>query len=208
MNLVPNEFDTKDFTKPLHVLLLVFLVLNMVLYMTIPAVGAAVEYSNGEKGRVRFFNCFFFYIYCFLDVFRYIWALNVRAVMVIATLTAKKIWEKVYAEQSDNGVTAIRLHGKLTDRYMEAGEKVKCINAVFQTWFLFPWVIFFIFSSVSAKSAVAIWDGEDKNIVETLPMIYLLLFHVKQIVFLLIPYMCGRKINHYHRLCIIKIQEM
>ena len=206
-NPVPNKLDTKDFTKPLRVLLILFLVLSIVLGLTIPAVGTAVEFSHGKREGCGVSIAFSFYIYCFLNVFRYAWAFNVRAAMVIATLTVKKIWEEVYAEQPDNGVTAIRLHAKLTDGYVEAGERVKRINEVFQTWFLFPWVIFFIASSVGARNTVAIW-GEDENKVENLPMIYLLLYNMNQILLLLIPYMCGRKINHCNRLCIIKIQDM
>ncbi|CAI8021084.1 hypothetical protein GBAR_LOCUS12549 [Geodia barretti] len=125
--------------------------------------------------------------------------------MVISTLTIKKIWEEV--PKHDGGMTAIRLHASLTDQYVEAGERVKRINEVFQAWFLFPWVIFFIASSVDAKNTVAIWD-EDKDKVENLPMIYLLLYNINQILLLLIPYMCGRKINHYNRLCVIKIQDI
>ena len=77
----------------------------------------------------------------------------------------------------------------------------------FRHGFSFHGLYFFIASSVDAKNTVAIWD-EDKDKVENLPMIYLLLYNINQILLLLIPYMCGRKINHYNRLCVIKIQDI
>ena len=52
-------------------------------------------------------------------------------------------------------MTPEALHAELTDQYTLAGERVKAINEVFQTWFLFPWVIFFISSSLDAKEILA-----------------------------------------------------
>ena len=198
---VPDVLDTEDFSKPPRVLIFIILVFAACLGLTIPVVGTAVEFHNGKREGCGVTTSFSFYIYCFFNIFRYAWAYNIRAAMVISTLTIKKIWEEV--PKHDGDMNAIRLHASLTDQYVEAGERVKRINEVFQAWFLFPWVIFFIASSVDTRNTVAIW-GE----VDNLPMIYLLLYHINQILLLLIPYMCGRKINHYNRLCVIKIQDI
>lgn len=203
----PNELNTQDFKKPLRILIITLLVLTMCLGLSIPVVGIAVEFVDEKRDGCGFSTAFAFYVYCFLNIFRYAWACNVRVAMVMATLMIKKIWKEVPNVQVNDSITAVRLHATLTDRYREAGERVRKINEVFQTWFLFPWVAFFIASSVDAKNTLAIWDQE-KNKVEHLPMIYLLLYNICQILLLLIPYMCGRKIDHYNQLSIIEIQSI
>ena len=69
--------------------------------------------------------------------------------MVYATLMINKIRKNV--RYGNDATTPEELHATLTDQYNEAGKSVKNINKVFQTWFLFPWVIFFIASSLEAK---------------------------------------------------------
>ena len=39
-------------------------------------------------------------------------------------------------------------------------------------------------------------------------MVYFLLYNINQMLLLIIPYMCGRNIDHYNRQCQIRIQDM
>ena len=39
-------------------------------------------------------------------------------------------------------------------------------------------------------------------------IVYFLLYNIKQMIYLLIPYICGQKMNHYHHQCHSRIKEM
>jgi len=171
-----------------------------------PSLAIASEIIHGKKKLCIDDLSTVYYIYCVLNYFRYLWVLSVRVAMILATLKVKEIWGKVAAEESGYNIPITVLHAKLTKEYMEAGEKVQKIASIFQTWFLFPWIIFFIASSLEGKDILSVWDKDREN-VETLPMAYFLLYNINQIIYLLIPYICGQKMNHYHHECHARIQE-
>jgi len=103
--------------------------------------------------------------------------------------------------------TAIALHARLTKEYRDAGKKVQIIANIFQSWFLFPWIIFVLESYLEAGNILSPWNG-NKEKPEILPKVYLLLFNTNQMVFLLIFYICGQMMNRYHHECHNRIQEM
>ena len=203
-DVLPNFQDIKT---PRRIMILVVLFFSFCLGLSVPAVGIAVEYfyiSKDECGSSRLATVGF-YIYCSFNFFRYAWAYCVRIAMVYATVTINKIWKNVKIE--NNVTTAEALHATLTDQYDEAGKRVKSINKVFQTWFLFPWVIFFIASSLDAKNILAIWNNEREKVLQ-LPIIYFVLYNINQMVLLIIPYMCGRNIDHNNEKCNKRIKAM
>ena len=171
--------------------------------LSIPVVGVLLEKHCGDaKVTAKVFI-----VYCSVNFLRYTWAFSVRMGMVFATLKVKEIWKNVPAGiQNANEDNPMSLHTSLTDIYTNAGEQVKKIAKIFETWFLFPWIIFFLVSSLKAKNILSLWN-EDEDKVEFLPLMYLMLYNINQMIFLIIPYLCAKKMNHYHHQCIMSIQK-
>jgi len=206
--------------QPKYYAWLLILLPALPIALSIPPVGIAAE-NYHEKKYCSDPRAHIYYAYCAVNIFRYVWSFTVRAGMVVATLRVREIWKDVANEQAappakglnitrttiSSGQNAVSLHATLTMEYQEAGKKVKKIVRIFQSWFLLPWIVFFLASSVEAKDTLSIWNENREN-VETLPMVYILLYNINQIIFLLIPYMCGQKMNHYHRQCHARIQDI
>ena len=95
----------------------------------------------------------------------------------------------------------------MTKEYRDAGEKVQIIANIFQSWFLLPWIIFAYECYLEAGNILSPWKGNREKI-GILPIVYLILFNVNQMIFLLIAYICGQKMNHYHHQCHVRIQNM
>ena len=186
------------------VLLVFIFTVVLLLALSIPAVGIALE-NTQESKRCKDQLALLFYIYCAFNFFRYFWSFTVRAGMVVATLRVREVWRKVATTKSTQK-TAVALHASLTREYMDAGKKVKNIANIFQSWFLFPWIIFALESYLEAGNVLSPWNG-NKEKTEILPVVYLLLFNINQVVFLLISYICGQMMNHYHHVCHNRIQE-
>ncbi len=161
------------------------------LSLSVPAVGIVIELSNEDcKDNLAAV----FVAYCIVNVGRYTWAFLIRVGMVYATLVIKEIWK---AKLTDDTNEVFEVHGVLTREYKARGRMVQKIMGIFQTWFLFPWVIFFFASTVEARTVLRPWM-EHTNGLSFLPMLFFLLFNINQVMFLLIPYLCGLKMDDYH----------
>lgn len=79
------------------------------------------------------------------------------------------------------------------NEYKETGDKVKGIAEIFQIWFIIPWVIFFVASSLDANRILQPW-----NMNYTMTRIYYLLYNVNQLITLFLPFLCATFINLYH----------
>ena len=121
-------------------------------------------------------------------------------------LDKKPIQDTGTTQQGNDEQMPVPLHARLTKEYMEAGEMVQIMTHIFQSWFLFPWIIFFLESSLEVKDIVFIWTMHREII--PLAVIYYVLFNVNQMIFLLIPYMCAQKMNHLHHKCHVRIRNM
>ena len=155
--------------------------------LSLPVIGLLLESSCGDaKVTAKVFIA-----YCIINFFRYGWALSVRMGMVYATLKVKEIWEGI----QDGNATPLT--------YKNAGKQVKKIAGIFETWFLFPWIIFFLISSLKAKNILSLWK-EDAEEVEFLALVYFMLYNVNQMIFLIIPYLCAKKMNQYHHQCVMQ----
>lgn len=84
--------------------------------------------------------------------------------------------------------------------YSKIGKQVKEINELFQTWFVLPWVIYLIVSSLKAYNILRPWASDSDGVTpaSNIPQIYYLLYNLNQFVTLLIPYLYAKKINTYH----------
>ena len=191
-----NNSDSCGLNEHKHYFIFVLLTPVSVISLSLPAIGLSLENRCGDANITA--NVFI--AYCIINFFRYTWAFSVRIGMVFATLKVKEIW-KTDIQISDEETPA-----SLTSKYRKAGEKVKKIARIFETWFLFPWIIFFLVSSLKAKNILSLWNDEEEE-VRTLPLVYFLLYNINQMIFLVIPYLCVRKMNHYHHQCVERIQE-
>ena len=87
------------------------------------------------------------------------------------------------------------------DAYKDIGKKAMEINELFQTWFIIPWMVYFIASSLKTYNILRPWNADDDgNAPPTdIPQIYYLLYNINQFITLVIPYLCAKKINTYHQ---------
>ena len=177
----------------------------LALCMAISAVGIALEVYCGDINS----STHAFIAYCCVNFIRYAWSFSVLFGMVFATLKVKNIWKyasESISESSASNHTAVSLHARLTDEYTRAGEEVKGITTIFETWFLFPWIAFFLASSLHAKNILSPWNDPKKE-VKTLPLVYFTLYNINQVIFLIIAYVCAKKMNHSHRQFVERIQK-
>lgn len=154
----------------------------LVLCLSVPAVGIALEVNKQCEDPLAGV----FIVYCVVNFFRYAWSFLVRAGMVFATFAVREIWmNNTYESKS------------IDELYKAKGDKVQKVAGIFQTWFLFPWIIFFAASSLECKNVLRVWNGDREEILP-LPLAYYFLYNINQIMFLLIPYLCGLKMDYYH----------
>lgn len=157
----------------------------LILCLSVPAVGIALELKKQCEDSLAAV----FIVYCVVNFFRYTWSFLVRAGMVFATFAVREIWMNNTPESGSTD--------QLYKIYEEKGEKAQKVVGIFQTWFLFPWIIFFIASSLECKNVLRVWNGDREEILP-LPLAYYFLYNINQIMFLLIPYLCGLKMDYYH----------
>lgn len=88
-----------------------------------------------------------------------------------------------------------------SDAYASIGKEATVINELFQTWFIVPWAVYFIASSLKTYNVLRPWitDGDGDTPPSDIPQIYYLLYNVNQFITLFIPYLCAKKINTYHQ---------
>jgi hypothetical protein len=86
------------------------------------------------------------------------------------------------------------------ERYHKIGKTVQVYHELFQTWFIVPWIIFFINSSQKTYNVLRPWnvDGDGDKPPSNIPSIYYLLFNITQLITLIVPFLCAKKINTYH----------
>ena len=64
----------------------------------------------------------------------------------------------------------------------------------------YPWIIYFINSSLKTYNVLRPWnlDGDGDTPPSDIPSIYYLLFNINQLITLIVPFLCAKKINTYH----------
>ena len=87
------------------------------------------------------------------------------------------------------------------EKYHKIGKKVQIYQERFQTWFIVPWIIYFINSSLKTYKVLRPWnvDGDGDTPPSDIPSIYYLLFNIIQFITLIVPFLCAKKINTYHQ---------
>ena len=191
-----------------------------------PAMAIVSEISYASKlDECAEHNVMIYLVYAVLTMFTYFFAYCVRVAMVFATIAVSWLWfpegyynthtseqtmrspytntENLRSEELSQGERFIedwsvvsKKHGELAVRYEQVGQKVECITQIFQTWFMIPWIIFFIVASAETNNVLKPWsDGET---VTTISALHYTIYSVNQILSLLVPYLCGLKMNMFH----------
>lgn len=103
-----------------------------------------------------------------------------------------------YLEDRNNVISNHKLQ---MDSYNKKGNEVKTINAIFQAWFVIPWILFFIQSTLlDSKVFLKAWQEQTKTKPEfDFLDITFLVYNINQLVLLILPYMCSKIINAYHQ---------
>lgn len=89
---------------------------------------------------------------------------------------------------------------QMYEKYHNIGKQVQVYQELFQTWFIVPWVIYFINSSLKTYNILRPWntDGDGDMPPSDISSMYYLLYNINQLITLIVPFLCAKKINTYH----------
>ena len=185
--------------------------------ISIPALGVVLEIEHG--GCKSYVNEFFLLLWI-MDIIRFLYDVLARMLMVLATMAVGHIWSEncknktceedatsescpevpmnceVYLE--DRKIVS-QDHSKRSLEYIIKGEKVERIQNIFQTWFILPWVFFFIASSLKTDQILSAWkDAPNVDGQYDLPDLSYMNYDLSQLFLLLLPYLCSKKMNTHH----------
>lgn len=90
-------------------------------------------------------------------------------------------------------------HTERWEDYTQRGNRAKCILEVFQVWFILPWLLYFISSSLNTDYILRSWkeDMSSDGHFEFSKMVYMV-YSFNQLFLLSLPYVCSRTMNAYH----------
>lgn len=169
--------------------------------------------------------------YCVVNMFRYASAGAVRIMMIYCATVLKRMWFPDGAPQhtslglmhrdksciTDIPLTALNGQSEpdvlqdwkevssdwkeRCDEYAEIGNKAQAVHKIFQTWFIVPWVIYLLASSLKTYNILRPWsaDGDGSTPPADIPQIYYLAYNLNQLITLIVPFLCAKKINTYHK---------
>ncbi len=90
-------------------------------------------------------------------------------------------------------------HKERSQDYSQRGSKVETISEIFQTWFILPWIMFFIGSSLDTDHILQSWmDGPSGDGKYDFSEISYMVYNFNQLFLLLLPFLCSKKINTHH----------
>ena len=185
--------------------------------------GVLVELEYGRNLRhCDKHSTFIFIVYCGLNLFRYLCAVSARLLLMLATVAVGKFWFpdgaqsteanpfqwQVQPESQDierliedwNAVA--NKHEELTKKYSKRGHEVQKITEIFQTWFVIPWITFFVASSIKVTDVISPWliveHSEKGTTASDLPAIYYMMYNLFQVISLFLASIFGQMMNSYH----------
>lgn len=185
----PSEFFKKHPRRFRYVLLFFSILLPyLLLGFIVPGLGIYQEIEYSE----RLANCYRHYYevyvaYCAINTLRFISAYLVRLMMIFITLTLSKYWSYTndndsdtvvegYAdlsmrekEVSDWKVVSADYQKRVKD-YAAIGKQVQEVQEIFQTWFIVPWMVYIIASSLKGYNILHPWHA-DGNVYGDIPSV-------------------------------------
>ncbi len=92
--------------------------------------------------------------------------------------------------------------------YVMKGNIVENILTIFETWFILPWILFFIGTSLSADHILQAWSKEsDSEATYDFSEISYLVYNLNQLFLLLIPYLCSLAMNQGHKKYLAQLRK-
>ena len=182
----------------------------------IPIVGIIIELNYTQRMHCEKHNSGIFLAYCAFNIGRYLIASCVRLMMAIASIEVGRIWsvdslKHDTVEPKDVGTKSTIFltdwtasstkHNELSKQYDERGEKSQQVGEIFKTWFIVPWITFFIATSIKTKNVLSPWlQVEEAKEVdkELLPAVYYMMYNIFQVISLLVAYVSALKMNTHH----------
>lgn len=165
----------------------------LILVIAVPSLNILKELEYKKVSRCYNNDRNEYFVYTAVNYLRYLCAFIVRVAFVITTLVIREKWRVPHLYPA---VVAANHLNEWTSRYTHAGESAKSIMKIFQTWFIIPWLIFFITSSVDVNSTIQPWSDEYGS---TTARVSYLIFNFNKFIGLLVPFFCATLINSYHR---------
>ena len=196
-----------------------FVVLSVYMFvhsLSVPALGIVLEVSAGKGVKCEPYVYEYHTAYWILDIFRYIYDVIVRLFMVLATLAVGSIWNsksptETFPPSSPRREPTTR-RDYLADRddvnqsyiekwkeYIRRGKEVERILDMFQVWFILPWLLYFVSSSLNTEYILRVWkeDASRSGRYDLSRVVYMI-YSFNQLLLLSVPYLCARTMNAYH----------
>lgn len=191
----------------------IVMLLYLALGVAVPVLGIFQELDYADDIHCPRHNAAIYYAYCGMNFVKNQLGFAARIMLIIAMQTIHKIWsaddthtrdlypprDTVVNIKQDWKYTSLH-HSKLTRKYEERGKQVQALTNIFKVWFLFPWIAYILVSSLQTYNLVKPWthSGVERSTWEW-PTVYLLVYNFHQLFAILIPYLCGQRINSYHQ---------
>jgi len=187
----------------------------LLLSISIPILGIVIELQYTQRMHCKRHNSGIFIAYCGFNIGRYLLASCVRLAMAVASIEVGRIWsadsleyDTDAMEDIENNIIFLRdwkasskIHAELSQRYDECGKKSQQVGEIFKTWFIIPWITFFIATSIKTKNVLSPWlqVEEEKEVdKEVLPAVYYMMYNIFQVISLLVAYISALKMNTHH----------
>ena len=181
--------------------------------VAIPTVGIVQEILHMKRVACDKDSGNVFLAYCSVNVLRYGWDFSVRVGMIVTTLVVGKVWSTstdltcANAEPLENmsdrfaqGMYETDEYVKMLDKkYHEDGELAHTCNEIFQAWFILPWIIYFIAASLEVGNVLLPWQDDKQAFTSYFPKVYYLMYNINQLITLLVPYLCAKKMEARHK---------
>ena len=166
-----------------------------------------VKYSEAVDGSLGYTN-YIFIAHCVLEFPIHLVLIFIRGLMVAATVVmeallfpsdAKQRCSWSYKTDYEINIGASNTQNKREQAYQNAGEQIRLINQIFETWFPLPWLAVLIEMFISHdKDELKPWSIND---VTTLYMAasYQIIHVLYHIMLLALAFECGYKFIAIHK---------
>lgn len=186
--------------------------------LSIPALGIVLEMKHGRETNCADYVYEYHTVYWTLDFIRYLHDVVIRILMILATVIIGEIWSqksdhdfqkddtcetepKQYVDYLTDREVTSEDHKNRTEDYIEKGSEVERIEEIFETWFIIPWVLYFISSSLDTENILKSWQNGSNNVAQyDFSEIAFLVYNFNQISLLAVSYFSSKRMNtHHHR---------
>lgn len=214
--LKPTEFIQlckKGLTSSKKILLGVTAVYMVLHAFAIPILGIILETKHGQSNCERYVYEHHF-VYWVFDTVYHLHDVAIYLLMFLATVAVVVLWTVNEENEQDECETqptsyldylkdrevTSKDHKTRTEDYLERGRKIERVLEIFQTWFVIPWILYFIGSSLNMNQFLKFWkEGVTGTGQYDLSEITHVVYSAKKIFLLTFAYLCSRTMNAHHQ---------